>query len=279
MFAAWDPARCPNPDPDFLLPPFVGCILESFEYVTSGNQELNPEQSESVSVGFTAVLWKGLSVSANYWSIEHTDKIASPDLNTLLANENLFGTEFIERNPPLPEDIDLGRPGNIERINNRFVNLASHDVSGVDIDANFDVELAGLGTLSTRLLWTRLDSIKYALNPGDVAEELAGTYGHPENRASLDTYLNTENWLFGIYGRWTDGYEDTANNGNVASHIEWDVQVSNFNFNGIRLTLGVENIFDNVPPFSVGDFNPQGFNTQFYSMRGRMIYGRATLTF
>ena len=52
----------------------------------------------------------------------------------------------------------------------------------------------------------------------------------------------------------------------------------NYSIDGIRLTLGVYNLFDQSPPFSVGTFNPQGFNTQFYSMRGRMIYGRITVS-
>ncbi len=276
MFAAWDPMRCP--EPDLVLPPFVACILESFEYVTSGNSELKPERSESVSLGFTADVWKALSVSANYWSIEHKDKIVAPGIDLILDNEQVLGPAFIERNTALPEDIALGFPGNIERVNNLFINLAKHDVSGIDIDATFDFELGSVGSLNSRLLWTNLESSKFAFNSNDPLQETAGTYGHPKNRASLDTYLSTDNWQFGVYGRWTDGYEDPNRDGDVDSHIEWDAQISNYSFNNIRITLGVINLFDETPPFSVGNFNPQGFNTQLYSMRGRMIYGRLTVT-
>ncbi len=81
-----------------------------------------------------------------------------------------------------------------------------------------------------------------------------------------------------MYGHWTDGYEDPNREGRVDSHIEWDAQISNFSINNVRITLGVINAFDEPPPFSVGNFSPQGFNTQFYSMRGRMFYGRVTVT-
>jgi outer membrane receptor protein involved in Fe transport len=42
-----------------------------------------------------------------------------------------------------------------------------------------------------------------------------------------------------------------------------------------KLTLGVENLFDEAPPFSVGSLHPQGFPVQFYDMRGRFIYAQA----
>ncbi|MCZ6705944.1 MAG: TonB-dependent receptor, partial [Bacteroidetes bacterium] len=206
MFAAWDPMRCP--EPDLVLPPFVACTLESFEYVTSGNSELKPERSESVSLGFTADVWKALSITANFWSIEHKDKIVAPGIDQILDKEQSLGPAFVERNTALPEDIALGFPGNIERVNNLFINLAKHDVSGIDVDATFDLEVAGIGSLNSRLLWTNLESSKFAFNATDPLQEIAGTYGHPKNRASLDTYLSTENWQFGVYGRWTDGYED-----------------------------------------------------------------------
>lgn len=276
MFAAWDPMRCP--DPTLVIPPFAACILESFEYVTEGNTDLKAEKAETLSAGFTAAIWNGLSMSANFWKIEHKDKIVSPGLDLLLNNEQTLSAGFIERNPPLPEDIALGFPGNIERVNNRFLNLAVNDVSGYDVDVTYDNELGGFGLLSSRLLWTRLESSKFAFNALDPLQETAGTYGHPKDRASLDTYLSTNNWQFGLFGRWTSGYEDPNREGDVASHIEWDAQVSNHSFDGVRLTLGVYNMFDQSPPFSVGTFNPQGFNTQFYSMRGRMIYGRVTIS-
>jgi len=274
MLAAWDPMRCP--DPTLVNPPFVACVLESFEYITAGNSALKAEKAETVSAGFSAVIWKGFSVSANYWRIDYKDKIVAPGIEVLLNNESVLGAAFIERNAPLPEDIALGFPGNIERANNRFLNLAAQDVSGYDIDATISHDFDRIGRLNSTILWTHLASSKVAFDASNTFVETAGSYGHPKDRASLDTYLTTENWQFGVYGRWTSGYEDPNREGDVASYIEWDAQVSNHSFDGIRISLGVHNLFDRSPPYSVGTFNPQGFNTQFYSMRGRMIYGRVT---
>ena len=185
----------------------------------------------------------------------------------------------MERNPADAEELAAGVPGNIERVNNRFVNLAGNEVRGIDIEAAFERNLGGFGTLNSKLFWTVLESSKYAFNANDPPRELAGTYGYPENRATLDTYFSTDKWEFGLYGRWTDGYRELGGDSDVESHAEWDAQVSNFSIQGTRLTLGVTNLFDAAPPFSAGVFNPQGFNTQYYSMRGRMIYARAIVTF
>jgi iron complex outermembrane receptor protein len=276
MYMAWDPMRCP--DPTLVIPPFAACLLESFEYVTSGNAALKPETSESLSIGFTADVARWLSVSANYWKIEHENRIVSPGIDLILENEQALGPEFVVRNDASPEDIALGFPGNIERVNNTFINLAKHNVSGYDIDANINFEFDAIGTLNSRLLWTILDSSEFAFNASDPLQELAGSYGHPENRASLDTYLTTNNWLFSVFGRWTDGYDDPNLEKGVNSQLEWDVQITNYSFDKIRITLGVFNLFDEPPPFSVGTFNAQGFNTQLHSMRGRTFYGRLTVT-
>jgi hypothetical protein len=37
-------------------------------------------------------------------------------------------------------------------------------------------------------------------------------------------------------------------------------------------------LFDEAPPFSVGNMHPQGFPVQFYDMRGRFIYAQATIS-
>jgi len=276
MFAAWDPRQCPALS--WVNPPFVACLYESFEYVTSGNTALEAEDSESLSVGFTFDVADGISLAANFWNIDHENRIISPGLDMILANELVLGSGLVQRNPPDFEERAAGVPGNIERVNNRFINLAKNEVRGIDVDATFERELGGIGKLNSRLLWTILESSKYAFNASDPSRELAGTYGHPENRATLDTYLSTDHWQFGLYGRWTDGYEDIRGESDVASHIEWDAQISNFSLDGTRITLGVTNLLDEAPPFSAGDFNPQGFNTQYYSMRGRMIYARVTIT-
>ena len=72
--------------------------------------------------------------------------------------------------------------------------------------------------------------------------------------------------------------EDTFPESDVDSQTEWVTQISTSGLRTAKLTLGVENLFDEPPPFSVGSFHPQGFPVQFYDMRGRFIYAQATFS-
>lgn len=270
---AWDPLHCPNPG---LVAPRCAPVVP-FAQVTGGNPLLKPERSESVSLGFTAKLSNSLSLSANAWEIKHKDRIVLPGIDVILANETQLGSSYVQRNAASTLDVALGRPGTIVQVNNRFTNLARNDVRGFDVDATFVTEVGRFGGVNSRLLWTRLESSEFAFNPSDPMQELTGTYGHPKNRATVDTYLTTDQWLFGVVGRWTDGYDDTIQDRGVDSHLEWDLQVSNFSFTNTRISLGVLNVLDETPPYSVGFNNLQGFNTQLYRMRGRIVYGRLTV--
>ena len=144
-------------------------------------------------------------------------------------------------------------------------------------EINFGVATNRFGQFGVQLLGTHMASNKFALGSDENLQELAGTYGYPENRANLNTFWSSDNWEFGVYGRWTDGFEDVNRTGEVDSHVDWDTNISFSGISHLKLTLGVENLFDEAPPFAVGNFNPQGFPNQFYNMRGRFYYAQATL--
>jgi len=89
------------------------------------------------------------------------------------------------------------------------------------------------------------------------------------------------NWQAGVYGRWIDGFADGREDLQVPSQIKWDGQVAYTGFKNLTLTLGVENLFDEEPPFSSGTSfftSQQGFPGQYYSMRGRFFYLQAAMS-
>ncbi len=133
--------------------------------------------------------------------------------------------------------------------------------------------------LRAQVLATHMASNKLAFGADDPLEELAGSYGYPQNRANVNVLWSRNAWQVGLQGRWTDGFDDTVADRSIASHAEWDAQLTWSGLRTTRLTLGVENMLDNAPPFSVGESHPQGFPVQFYDMRGRFIYARATVRF
>jgi outer membrane receptor protein involved in Fe transport len=277
---AWDLKRCPDPT-------FMGvsaCVVRSFFTVNSGNPDLKPEKSDSVSAGFALQLVEQLTVSVDYWRIDHENRIIFPGLDWILRNEDALGPDIVMRGEPDQWDIDQGLdfPGYIDQVNNILLNLASQEVSGYDTDINFNHETIKAGTFGARLIWTHLSSHQSAFNIADEPEELAGTWGYPENRVNLDMYWLRNNWQLGIYGRWIDGFADREAVTRIPSQIKWDSQLT---FRGIRntaLTLGIENLLDEDPPFSPGSSSfsgQQGFPGQYYSMRGRYFYLQASISF
>ena len=277
---AWDPKRCPDPT-------FIGvsaCVVRSFFTVNSGNPNLEAEESESVTAGFAVQLAEYLTVSVDYWQIDHENRIVFPGLDWILRNEDALGPDIVVRGEPDPFDIILGLdiPGYIDQVNNVLLNLANQEVRGYDADISYNHETDKAGTFGARLMWTHLSSHKSAFGSTDDPEQLAGTWGYPENRANLDMYWLRKNWQLGIYGRWIDGFADRGEDTRVPSQIKWDSQLTFSGFRNTALTLGIENLFDEDPPFSPGTSffrGQQGFPDQYYSMRGRFFYLQASMSF
>ena len=271
----WDPKRCPE---WFFNEVANACLVRAFPTVTGGNPDLRPEESESWTLGFTAEPLDNFTVAVDYWRIEITDRIIAPGVAFILRNEDELGSDFVVRDPPNAFDSEVGIAGFINQVNNSYLNLGTQEVAGYDLEIDYGVATNRFGYFGVQLLGTHLASNKFALGSDENLKELAGTYGYPENRANLNTFWSNDNWLFGVYGRWIDGFEDTNREDDVDSHVEWDTNVSYSGINHLKLTLGVENMFDAEPPFAVGDFNLQGFPAQFYNMRGRFYYAQMTLS-
>jgi len=276
---SWDPKRCPA-FPGWVIPEIAGgCVVSTFVTSTWGNPDLSSEKSESVSVGIEVEVSDNHEASLDCWKTEVRDKILTAQTAWIIRHEDDLPPGTIVRDPLEAWDIADGSTyGLIAQINVLPLNFGSQEVKGCDIELKSDWEIPDGGVLQAQLLGTHMASNKLAFGTDDPLEELAGTYGHPQNRANLNLFWNKNQWQAGLYGRWTDGFDDTVPGKTVASHTEWDAQISYSGLSTTRLTLGVENLFDEAPPFSVGGLHPQGFPVQFYNMRGRFIYAQATIS-
>ncbi len=278
--ASWDPKRCPA-FPGWVIPEIAGgCVVSQFVTTTWGNPDLTSEKSESVSVGIEVDVSDNHDASLDCWQVDVRDKILTAQTAWIIRHEDDLPPGTVIRDPL--QDWDIGDPsmsnthGTIAQINVLPLNFGRQIVKGCDIELASDWDTPGGGVLQAQLLGTHMASNKLAFDTDDPLEELAGTYGYPKNRANLNLFWNKNEWQVGLYGRWTDGFADTVPDSTVASHTEWDTQISYSGMPTAKLTLGVENLFDEAPPFSVGSMHPQGFPVQFYDMRGRFIYLRAT---
>lgn len=280
--ASWDPKRCPA-FPGWVIPEIAGgCVVSQFVTTTWGNPDLDSEEAETTSVGIEAEVSEGHEVSLDCWKTEVRNKILIAQTAWIIRHEDDLPSGTIIRDPL--QDWDITDPdmtnthGTIAQVNVLPLNFGKQEVKGCDVEFDSDWEIPDGSSLQAQLIGTHLASNKLAFGTDDPFEELAGTYGHPKNRANLNVSWYKNNWQVGVYGRWTDEFDDTVSGKTVTSHTEWDAQISYSGLRTTKLTLGIENLFDEAPPFSVGNLHPQGFPVQFYDMRGRFIYAQATIS-
>jgi iron complex outermembrane receptor protein len=268
-----DPLRCP----------VTGALDDCFGIVqtySGGNPDLQPETSTQWNFG---VVWepvRGLSLGVDYWSIEQTGVIAPLDIDNMFRYYDKFGYRVI-RGPVDPATPNL--PGPIVGIDTSLINLGTTQTSGIDASfswnlprseyGNFRIGLQGTYVLKWE---TQIDGVNYVSMLGDA------THGAPipRWRSTLSLDWNLGPWGTTLAQVYSSGYTDQypgINQGprNVGASSTWDLQGRYSGFSSWQLAAGVQNLFDEEPPFSnQGNTFQVGYNPQVSSPLGRVFYVR-----
>lgn len=148
-------------------------LSQSVNVISSGNPDLKPEKALTYTMGavFSPSFVRGLNLSVDYYNIKIKDAIAQP---FTYIQEDDFCEQSGGTSPLCAEVIRPGpysdhSAGNFPtQILLQNLNLARTQTNGVDIEASYRTGL-GAGSLSTRLLATRL--ISYKQQPSSVLPE------------------------------------------------------------------------------------------------------------
>jgi outer membrane receptor for ferrienterochelin and colicin len=242
------------------------CAATDYNLVFSGNPNLQPEKSHSFNVGVAFKPRSDLELTLDYWDITQNHKIDQVPLGFLYNNN--CGTQASTvciRGTPLPGQ----SLGPLQSIAATFVNIGEQTASGVDLGGYLGFD-AGPGRLTFGLQYSHLLKFeKVELNTAGtdfVRRSLDGEYEYPQDRAAL-----TADWsiqAFGLYANlnYVGPFEDTPDF-DFDGTLDYDTHKSRevgafttlnlqFRYTGIkntRLMLGVDNVFDEKPPFAVGD--------------------------
>ncbi|MCM2313182.1 MAG: TonB-dependent receptor [Steroidobacteraceae bacterium] len=270
------------------------CLALDYNIAFSGNPDLDAEESESFNFG---VAWKpleSLRVAVDYWDIKQENKIDEFPFGfiyTQFCNDQ--ASEVCVRDTPLPGDT----LGQLQIINTSFTNIGEQNVSGVDFGVYYDTDLAG-GTLGLTLDYSRLlDFERVELtSAGDrfVTRDLAGEYEYPEDRFVLSGDWSIADWGFSAAVNYIGKFEDTPDvnfdgtldydsnrTRSVDAFVTLNLQARYTGFEGLTLSLGLENALDEDPPFAVGDGDTDlyGYVSSQHDPRGRFAYGKVTYRF
>ncbi len=279
--------------------PANGNALVSTASFSGGNPNVNPEKADTTTIGivYQPHFLESFSASLDWYSIDLSDAIAqlaSQNVVTGCFNGDQSLCQYVHRAGNLPN-------GNIDRVDNLFINLANQRISGIDLETSYRHSLHLLGggaeSLAWRLYATYLheNSIQ---NKGAARDELAGQLGPglPSGAAALPKYKFTTNLTYGngpfaafLQGRFIgDGILDrtrvqssvaipgvaTIDNNHVASQFLVDLNLSfthgdNDNY---QVYLNVTNLLDRAPvlsPSVIGRTGPVEFNTFLTDVVGR----------
>lgn len=278
---------------------------------TSGNTDLNPEESTAYNAGITLEPLEGLEISLDYFRFEFEDLVLqqSPESVALMA---------LTQNPDtgvIPGVVERGPTGGLSFIATQYINTAFLDTDGFDFSLNY-LRDTQFGIFGASFNGTYVNSYEAPVGPGGSTVDLV------DRRNSLNFFAPVPNLRFNastsyangghsgvVFVRYIDSFIDDQNCGGgdtpedfVGSELVGDgfsVCPAGFDFfeidrqvtvdaqytyefepfgilQGAAISVGAINLFDNLPPFINSD---GGFETRTHDPRGRMVYVRLQASF
>ncbi|MDB5705993.1 MAG: TonB-dependent receptor [Sphingomonas bacterium] len=249
--------------------------------VISGNRDLKPETSDSISAGIaiSPVQVPGLTLTVDYFKIVVHDAIASQSATQILQLCAARGGVFCDL---VTRDSGTGA---ITQLLQGAQNLASISTDGIDATLRYDFR-TGIGRFGAVVDASYLGSFRtVSPNPAGgapIVDDRAGkgdqpraTYPRWKGQASLDWRLDPVDAV--VRARYIGPSTDIANpvkDSRTASIIYTDAEIGvAVNHDQARLTLGMNNVFDVMPPLSYANA-PINYDIYTYDARGRYLYVR-----
>ena len=290
----------------FLLDPARGDEGMQYRTIQGGNEDLDPEESDSISVGFVIDIPMpenmDLHMTVNWSDIELEDQITTIGAQYMLNNEGIFSNSII-RNPqtdadkaadnPGPDgqfgtedhpewgedDIPNGGiPGSIKHINNSYLNLAEVKIEALDLELDYGIDTS-VGYFSAFLNAAYLD-YEYLARPTDSFDENSGLYNMPEWRGRLGVWWNYDKYSVGATVNYIDSFDQLYGVvSEVDEHTTLDLQASYELTDNSRITVGALNVTDEDPPWSDSEAEGYAYNAAGHNPWGTVLYARATVRF
>ncbi|QTL35393.1 TonB-dependent receptor domain-containing protein [Pseudoalteromonas viridis] len=277
-----------------------------------GSDSLKPETSEQSSIGFVYSPTTDFSLELDYWQVNIEDMVERPDQDYMFANPQIFDKRFVIRT-------DRSDPTNqLLSVITAPINIGESKSAGFDWKMTLNNELS-FGDLKTMVQGTYMDRSEYTLAgvvPFEWRSSL-GKYGTDQevvfrNIINIQNTLTHGDFAHTLRIKYKSGWKDAATNvgiGTVAnaatetyynkdgeeltrfattnvqlsvpSHTTVDYKIDYRGFENTNITLGVNNLFDKEPPFSLGD--PEGhlvgYEGRYYDQLLRTVYLSVDYTF
>ena len=289
LYALYGPQSSGSTDDITYTTAAGGTKSAQFNQTGGSNPDLKPTTAKSWTAGFvwTPKMVDGLSITVDYSDIQMKQIVGTVPANSIIQSVELLGTAspyFAQVHYNTPTGPEVAGPGGISGrspqsiyviANN--VNLAGIKVSSTDFDIEYTKKVAGVGTFDISSVWTWYNSYEEELIPTEPYYQYAGyastnlstvpkwrthtTFGW--NNKGLNAFLGVTYVSsvqdIGVGGDNQYGFES------VSSFTSFDVGLG-YNFShlhlnkwldGLKVTVGCNNIADKQPPIAPNAFGGQ----------------------
>ena len=270
-----DPLLCPSATPSqpntgalTTDPRYTGLNLDAARVcntqlttLTGANPDLQPEESRTYTAGIVLEPVKNMMLSFDVWDIKMKGTIAQITEDTIFSDVNRYNNLFVRN-----------ADGTLDYITVTRMNMGGLHTRGVDVGFRYVVPTKQWGKFGVNLDGTYVDQYE---GQNDAGGPWVDSVGRPGALATGSTSANTYifkwrhnlrfSWNYGKFGAqltqsYTSSYEDTnalptQKPGqpfyNVIDHYTLYNLSTNYKFSdNLRVTLGVNNLFNEEPPLS-----------------------------
>jgi len=272
-------------------------IEQSVEGLSGGNANLNPEIGTTLTYGlvFQPTALKGFSLALDRFTIKVKDQIATVDRGTAInlcydtPNRLLCDAKTRGTHPLLP-----GANYVLRKVDEQLQNVATLDISGVDIDASYSFKTSRFGDFNLSAVATVYDKATFVPLAGEDPVELLGQAGGTTSLQGYIRFTASANvgWKMGaIKANWNMRHIGRADMGvgsaadgfpKIGAHTYHNLRAGYSLTKKIELYAGVTNLFDKKPPiFASGYSGTQALDTipGYYDIFGRSYFIGATAKF
>jgi outer membrane receptor protein involved in Fe transport len=287
-----DPCSTGNPAPtanqinnclaDGLNPNTYVQFAGQAKVLAGGNPTLQPETADTLSVGavITPSFLPNFAATVDWWQIEIENLITRPTTDSLI--------DSCYNQPAGAAAAQLGTCGGFSRnavtgqpvglINQLSNSAGSIRTDGLDWSMTyFWDQFGGVFTLSHEGTYV----FENTFSPGAGGADDRGSI--PQFKANAGLTFERNNWSLSWRSRIVGDMDDPRYNGfnyfnydGPEAHIEHDIR-GRYQWNNYGLLLGVNNVFDEEPPYVFGTGNNTDLFT--YSAMGRYYFARVSADF
>lgn len=297
-----DPVLCPNgvavPGAD----PARDC-QQQFQQQQGGNKKTDPEESDSWSVGFVLQPIKEVSFSLDYWNTKVTGLIDALPETAVFGNPTFYASSFVRCSQLTPAErlalqATCGGQSTVDPlayIIGTTQNLGDLKAAGLDFNLQYKSPAFEWGKLTVTFAGTYLTQWEQQLVENGEYYSALGRYSQELNFPAFRFQsVLSANWQFGpwttiVNNRYRSSYYDQNDassllpgydQNTVGAQSVWDLVFSYAGFKGVTLTAGVQNLFNQDPPFSnQGATFQSGYDPRYSSPLGRTWLLRAAYEF